>query len=621
MRVNWETKRLADVAELRGRIGWKGLTAKEYTPDGPYFLSVHSLNYGDYVDFQDAFHISQERYDESPEIMLRRDDVLICKDGAGIGKVGIVRDMPGPSTINSSLLLMRTKPSILPKFLYLILQSPYFQEIVQSRLEGATTPHLYQRDIATFPIYLPPIEEQRQIVRMLNKAFSAIATATANTKRNIANARELFEAGVDRIIDSASTRTSVGPLDEVGGRVFTGPFGSLLHKRDYAVGGIPLVNPSHIVDGRIIPGANEAVSMETAQRLSNYRMKSGDIVFGRRGEMGRCAVVADDEDGFLCGTGSFFIRPCANTDPHFLAQLLRSRRYRSGIEALASGATMPNLSNAALSGLEIALPEESAQKSRIAEVHKLEMEISGFCDSASRKVRELASLKQSLLHRAFAGELRERQTTVQMPSNDDFVTPEFAAQVLAFAYAQHLASGRSANFGRVKAQKTLQSIEAIGGLDLGRLPIKDAAGPNDFAHMLRAEDWAKSQRFFEFVQRSNGGYNFRPLEDYGKLLDGAKVRLDQAGAAAKRAIELLVDMDSDFAEIVVTAHAAWNNLILDQGTITDDTIVQAARDDWHRDKLRFDKSRFHDAVRFIRNNGIVPDGSAKRVGGQASLPL
>ena len=64
MKTNWEVKKLGEVASLSGRIGWKGLTAKEYTKEGPLFVSVHSLNYGDYVDLRDAFHISQKRYDE-----------------------------------------------------------------------------------------------------------------------------------------------------------------------------------------------------------------------------------------------------------------------------------------------------------------------------------------------------------------------------------------------------------------------------------------------------------------------------------------------------------------------------------------------------------------------------
>ena len=75
MNEGWQRRQLGDIATLSGRIGWRGLTAKEYTREGPWFLSVHSLNHGDYVDFQEAFHISQVRFDESPEIVLRKGDV------------------------------------------------------------------------------------------------------------------------------------------------------------------------------------------------------------------------------------------------------------------------------------------------------------------------------------------------------------------------------------------------------------------------------------------------------------------------------------------------------------------------------------------------------------------
>jgi len=166
--IDSNTHPLKDLAILKGRIGWKGLTAKEYTDEGPLFLSVHSLNYGDYVDYRDAFHISQERYDESPEIMLQKDDILICKDGAGIGKLGIVPEIIAPTTINSSLLLIRHADNLRAKYLYYCLLSPYFQKIVQSRLEGATTPHLYQRDIK---VLLPmQIAISATVMRRLSKA-------------------------------------------------------------------------------------------------------------------------------------------------------------------------------------------------------------------------------------------------------------------------------------------------------------------------------------------------------------------------------------------------------------------------------------------------------------------
>ena len=86
-----------------------------------------------------------------------------------------------------------------------------------------------------------------------------------------------------------------------------GPFGSLLHKEDYIEGGHPLVNPSHIVDGRIMIDPKLTVSDEKYEELSAYHLKIGDVVIGRRGEMGRCAVI--EEEGLLCGTGSLLIRP------------------------------------------------------------------------------------------------------------------------------------------------------------------------------------------------------------------------------------------------------------------------------------------------------------------------
>jgi type I restriction enzyme S subunit len=200
MKSGWYSKSLGDLCYLAGRIGWKGLTAKEYTKEGPFFLSVHGLNHGDYVDFRDAFHISQTRYDESPEIMLRPRDVLLCKDGAGIGKVGIVGDLPGPSTINSSLLLLRAEDGLLPKYLYFALCSPLFQDLVRERINGATTPHLYQRDIRELKIPLPSIPDQQRIVGVLDQVFVSIAIAKANAEKALANAQAVFANALDSAV-------------------------------------------------------------------------------------------------------------------------------------------------------------------------------------------------------------------------------------------------------------------------------------------------------------------------------------------------------------------------------------------------------------------------------------
>jgi type I restriction enzyme S subunit len=148
--------------------------------------------------------------------------------------------------------------------------------------------------------------------------------------------------------------------------VSTGPFGSILHKSDYVDDGVPLVNPINIVGDSIVPDTSKLISDETIKRLSNYVLDEGDVVVGRRGEIGRCAVVGPNEKGWVCGTGSFFVRPSPNLDSQFLALLIRSPEYRERLENLSTGTTMKNLSNTALVSLAISVPSIPEQHRIVA---------------------------------------------------------------------------------------------------------------------------------------------------------------------------------------------------------------------------------------------------------------
>ncbi|SEH05078.1 restriction endonuclease subunit S [Candidatus Venteria ishoeyi] len=168
----WSSGTLDKLVYIAARIGWRGLKKSEYTEKGPLFLSVHSLNYGKYVDYSKAFHLSLERYNESPEIQLKEGDVLLCKDGAGIGKIGIIKNLPYKATVNSSLLIIRGMEVLGQEFLYYLFSGPDLQSIVFERITGSATPHLFQNDIRKFELSIPPIEEQHQIVREIETRLS-----------------------------------------------------------------------------------------------------------------------------------------------------------------------------------------------------------------------------------------------------------------------------------------------------------------------------------------------------------------------------------------------------------------------------------------------------------------
>jgi type I restriction enzyme S subunit len=171
---SWADASLDNLIGINARIGWKGLTKKEYTKEGPLFLSVHALNYGKNVVFGDANHITIERYDESPEIKLQLDNILLCKDGAGIGKVGIIKNLPDKATVNSSLLVIDSKEVFNPDFLYYFFLGPTMQKLVNEKISGSAIPHLFQKDIKQFNLKVPPKQEQNQIVEILESRFTIV---------------------------------------------------------------------------------------------------------------------------------------------------------------------------------------------------------------------------------------------------------------------------------------------------------------------------------------------------------------------------------------------------------------------------------------------------------------
>jgi len=183
--------------------------------------------------------------------------------------------------------------------------------------------------------------------------------------------------------------------------VSTGPFGSVLHKSDYVNDGVPLVNPINIVGERIVPDPTKLIDKVTAQRLSSYVLQMGDIVVGRRGEIGRCAVVGSDQSGWVCGTGSFFIRPLPSTDSQFLAHLIRSDYYREKLEQASTGTTMKNLSNSTLSDLVVAIPSISEQQRIIILLDKAFDGIATAKANAEKNLQNALALFDSRLQAVF----------------------------------------------------------------------------------------------------------------------------------------------------------------------------------------------------------------------------
>lgn len=172
--ANWGEVNLLKVIYLRARLGWRGLKAEEYVDEGYPFLSAFNIVNNQLV-WNNLNFINQQRYDESPEIKLSLHDILIVKDGAGIGKCARVKNMPfGESTVNSSLGVITVSDKLYYSYLFYFFLSTPFQDNVYFLKNGMGVPHLTQENLKSVRIPLPPVVEQKAIADYLDAKCAEI---------------------------------------------------------------------------------------------------------------------------------------------------------------------------------------------------------------------------------------------------------------------------------------------------------------------------------------------------------------------------------------------------------------------------------------------------------------
>ena len=376
MKVAWQTKKLIDVATLQ-----RGF----------------DLPRQDRVSGEIPLVSSSGVSDTHNKSAVRGPGVVTGRSGS-IGSVFYVEENFWPL---NTVLYVKEFHGNDPRFVYHLLKRFDLKRFAS----GAGVPTLNRNFVHDEPVDIPPLPEQQRIVAILDQAFDAIATAKANAEKNLQNARALFESHLQAIFTQRGESWVEMKLGEVAESISTGPFGTMLHKSDYVPDGIPLVNPMNIIDSRIVPSDRMMVSDDTRERLHIYVLKVGDVVIARRGELGRCALVTTAEAGWLCGTGSFFLRLSSVMDARLFVSLFSSKQFRMRLESQSVGTTMSSLNHGILNDLPILVPPMAEQRSIIAKAERVRSEVERLESIYQQKLAALEALKKSLLHQAFTGAL------------------------------------------------------------------------------------------------------------------------------------------------------------------------------------------------------------------------
>ncbi len=280
------------------------------------------------------------------------------------------------------------------KYLFWFLKSK--TDFLNSLGRGATFKEISKSIVEKITIPLPPLATQRRIAAVLD----AVGGLIEKRKKQLTKLDELIKSRFVEMFGDVVVNEKgweVSPLSKLAD-IKIGPFGSLLHKEDYITNGHALVNPSHIKEGKIVIDSELTISDVKYNELSAYHLNRGDVVLGRRGEMGRCAVV--DEDGLLCGTGSLLIRTNGRVTAEFLQKVISFPSFVKTIEDMAVGQTMPNLNVSIVSEFQIPVPPLALQQTFAGFVERVE----GLKVKVNESLAELELLKSSLMQKYFGGE-------------------------------------------------------------------------------------------------------------------------------------------------------------------------------------------------------------------------
>ena len=440
--------RLGDIGEFKNGANF---SQEDYGPGYP-IVNVKQLYGGRYVELQGLESLGKDVLKRPEQLFLAPGDILFARSSvkrSGAGQCALVPDFVAHTIFSGFIIRYRLndKSATNPMYLSYLLQSPVYREIFPRIATGTTISNLSQDALKGVEVHLPDKATQDQVAEMLGALDDRITLLRETNATLEAIAQALFKSwfiDFDPVRTKMEGRTPEG-MDEATAALFpdaleeselgwvpkgwrmshladltsthhgsiqTGPFGSQLHASDYVDSGVPVVMPKDIKDRRVMTDSVARVSQENADRLSRHKLIAGDIVFSRRGDVERHALITQREAGWLCGTGCLLLRPGKSwRSSTFLSMALDAAQARTWLVQHAVGATMPNINTGILGSVPVLLPPDALLSAFEDVVSATELQRSHNSSTAET----LSTLRDTLLPRLISGQLRLPEASAEMP--------------------------------------------------------------------------------------------------------------------------------------------------------------------------------------------------------------
>jgi len=411
--ADWRLSRVDRVASVNARIGWKALTAAEYQVEGYIFLSTPNIK-NNQIDFENVNYISQYRYDESPELKLAIDDVLLVKDGNTLGITNLVRRLPSPATVNGSIAVLRPF-GIDSRFLQYVLDSNPIQGRINAIKGGMGVPHLFQWDIKRLPVPLPSLDEQRRIAQFLDAETARIDTLIAKKKRMAELAEARFLASLrwtlldgrpvgdplnvrpDEVTDTLNTTARLSWRFRFG----SGTTPQSDNSRYYDAGGMPWVLTGDLQDSPI-QSVGRGVTLDALDQYSALTLHpAGSLVVAMYGAtIGRMGLLKHTS---AVNQACCVLTPRGQDLPSFVFYWLLG--FRDQLVERGRGAGQPNISQELLKSIRIPFPEPDVQHKIVSRLDAERSRIVELIRSLELQIVLLSERRKALITAAVTGEL------------------------------------------------------------------------------------------------------------------------------------------------------------------------------------------------------------------------
>ncbi len=426
--MGWEVSRLGFESWVRARLGWKGLKAEEYVDDGFAFLSTPNIK-GLSIDFEDVNFISKERFDESPEIILREGDVLLAKDGSTLGTVNVVRHLPRLTTVNSSIAVITPNPSLDGVFLYYLFGSSYLEQTIQRTKGGMGVPHLFQADLNKFYLPVPSYEEQTAIAAFLDRETAKIDGLVAEQRRLMELLKEKRQAFISHAVTKGlNPRVPMKPsgiewLGEVPEHWEVFPMkrdldfltsGSRGWAENYSDEGELFIRITNLTRGSISLDLSDIqrVAVPDGAEGSRTKVKPGDVLFSITAYLGSVAVVPEDiESAYVSQHVALARLRQKRLTPMWVGFVAISLVGKTWFETQSYGGTKIQLSLDDVRDLPITAPPISEQHSIAVFLEAELAKLDALTAEAQRAIELLKERRTALISAAVTGQIDVRSAT------------------------------------------------------------------------------------------------------------------------------------------------------------------------------------------------------------------